>query len=330
MKILIIGAESAGLACATRLRRAAEAAMIIIIDERAEIPQAADLREVYNIETRPHTTLVNAYQGFVLLNDGLTERVYQEACDILVDSRGTTQNGRDKADEILGQIRAYPAPPGLRRLGVDSAEIGLNEEQLTEMAAEYIYAVLPIDSGFLKLIFNAAGQIYGFMAKGRGIARFTDTMSAFMAHGGNIHGLTQLETLDNTQELPTLGRIAQNVVEGRINLAYPDEIDGLDPEKTTLLDISRREIFAENHLPNSINIPLRELRDSLYRLDAHKEIITICERGRGAYIAARILAGRGFRARLLTGGMRYFSLTLHSRESGNPPKLAGDYAPSAE
>lgn len=72
----------------------------------------------------------------------------------------------------------------------------------------------------------------------------------------------------------------------------------------TLLDVRPREEFAAGHLPNAINIPLRELPSRLRELPGNREVIAYC---RGAYCvlaleAVSLLRRRGLTARRLEAG----------------------------
>ncbi|MGB4033237.1 MAG: rhodanese-like domain-containing protein [Christensenellales bacterium] len=59
-----------------------------------------------------------------------------------------------------------------------------------------------------------------------------------------------------------------------------------------------------------INIPLDELRDSLEKLDKSKKIYITCRIGLRGYIAARILAGRGFEVYNLSKGYKLYSASV--------------------
>ncbi|HQD60003.1 MAG TPA: rhodanese-like domain-containing protein, partial [Propioniciclava tarda] len=60
--------------------------------------------------------------------------------------------------------------------------------------------------------------------------------------------------------------------------------------------------FARGAIPGAINIPVDDLRGRLDEVDA--DSIVHCQVGLRGYIAARLLAGHGKRARNLDGGYR--------------------------
>jgi rhodanese-related sulfurtransferase/DNA-binding transcriptional ArsR family regulator len=76
--------------------------------------------------------------------------------------------------------------------------------------------------------------------------------------------------------------------------------DGL----VTVLDVRPPDEFAAGHLPNAINIPLRELTRRVSKLPKKHEVVAYC---RGPYCvlafeAVAMLRGRGFEARRLEDG----------------------------
>ena len=77
--------------------------------------------------------------------------------------------------------------------------------------------------------------------------------------------------------------------------------DGL----VTVLDVRPPEEFAAGHLPNAVNMPLKELKRRLGELPRNQEVVAYC---RGpycllAYEAVAELREQGFAARRLEGGL---------------------------
>ncbi len=118
--------------------------------------------------------------------------------------------------------------------------------------------------------------------------------------------------------LAALRRIAErNIAEvQKVVDGYFHERDSLEPVSreelvrrmrdglVTLLDVRPRDEFAAGHLPDAINIPLRELERRLADLPRDEEIIAYC---RGPYCvfsfeAVAVLRERGFKARRLEDG----------------------------
>jgi ArsR family transcriptional regulator len=125
---------------------------------------------------------------------------------------------------------------------------------------------------------------------------------------------------DAVLELPAaLRRIAERHVAEveRVVRSYFDEWDRLEPVSreellqrsragtVTILDVRPEDEFALGHLPNALNIPLRELKARLGEIDPRQEVVAYC---RGPYCvlsyeAVAALRVRGFRARRLEDGL---------------------------
>jgi len=345
MKILIVGATPVHLAAATRLRRLDETAKITVIDEAGESPDISALRRRYCIDLRSFTRFISADMGYAsmaTLEDVLTRHIYQEEFDKIVntvvdDSPATFHyldndilvhilhnhseiapqqpgnaiiEGRRIAGEIYNQTAQVQMPTKLQIAdvaGLKLAILGQTERSLNASQMPHIYSILPISGGFCKLIYDDAGNILGFVMLGESsaVCNCADVMATLVNMGGNIHNMVALKLSDAANPLPTLGKIAQNVIEKRLHMAYADEIAQLLTYETILLDVRHQLEFMDWRIEGSINVPLEALRESIYRLERTKEIIVICTDGKDSYLAARILMAHGFKTRHLTGGLVY-------------------------
>ena len=101
--------------------------------------------------------------------------------------------------------------------------------------------------------------------------------------------------------------IAANVLRGDADLAPWND---LDSTLAFLLDVREPHEFNAGSIPDSVNIPLGQLRLRLRELSQSEEIWVTCGVGQRAYYACRILAQHGFRARNLSGGYSTFRV-LH-------------------
>lgn len=70
------------------------------------------------------------------------------------------------------------------------------------------------------------------------------------------------------------------------------------------LDVRYPSEYRFDHLPDSINVPLHEIRNFMQTLDPDREYITYCQTGRRSSAAAFILAQHGFKVFVLEGGGR--------------------------
>jgi glyoxylase-like metal-dependent hydrolase (beta-lactamase superfamily II) len=98
-----------------------------------------------------------------------------------------------------------------------------------------------------------------------------------------------------------------------LDLETPERLDpiGLDELETLLaedavelLDVREKDERDEGYIPGSRNIPYRLLTMCCPDLPTERPVVTICESGARASIAASILRGRGYDARpVIEGGM---------------------------
>jgi len=223
---------------------------------------------------------------------------------------GMNALGRRIADEIYGRAAVDEISIELQTAEIFKLKLaffGGTEKSLNAHQMPHMYSILPITGGFLKLIYDDAGKILGFSALGNGriVENCTDTMVTLVKMGGSIQNMVDIELTDSKNPLPILGKIAQNVVEKRLFMAYADEINQLMYSDAILLDVRHQLEFMDYRIDGAINIPLENLRDSIYRLERTREIITICADGKESYLAARILMGHGYKTRQLTGGLAY-------------------------
>jgi rhodanese-related sulfurtransferase len=70
------------------------------------------------------------------------------------------------------------------------------------------------------------------------------------------------------------------------------------------LDVRYPSEYQYDKLPGAINVPLNEVRNMFAVLDRDREYVVYCQSGRRSSAAAFLFAQRGFRVRLLDGGLR--------------------------
>ena len=69
------------------------------------------------------------------------------------------------------------------------------------------------------------------------------------------------------------------------------------------VDVRYPSEYQYDKLPGAINIPLSEIRNAFGVLDKSREYVLYCQSERRSSAAAFLLAQRGYRAFLLTGGL---------------------------
>ncbi len=73
--------------------------------------------------------------------------------------------------------------------------------------------------------------------------------------------------------------------------------------KPLLLDVRQPEEFRAGHIPGARLIPLNQLRARMDELPKTQEILCVCRSGNRSLSATRQLAGAGYKAANLKGGM---------------------------
>ncbi len=100
---------------------------------------------------------------------------------------------------------------------------------------------------------------------------------------------------------------AENIITGKVKPVYPMDIDRLAADTGMfLLDVRTAEEFITGAIPGAANIPLAVLRGHLPELPRDKTIVTICNRGKMSYFAARLLMQEGFTVLNLNGGFSMY------------------------
>jgi len=90
-----------------------------------------------------------------------------------------------------------------------------------------------------------------------------------------------------------------------------------EKDKVLLLDVRTPPEHAQIRIPNSILIPLDELRYAFQSLPKDKKIIVYCRSGERSAFATYFLRQMGYEAYNLAGGILIWP---YETESGIPPK----------
>lgn len=94
-----------------------------------------------------------------------------------------------------------------------------------------------------------------------------------------------------------------------ISVDVPTMLAAIDDQSAVILDVRTPEEFAAGSVPQSVNIPIDELRTRLHELPQDQKIIAYCQVGMRGYLATRILKQYGFDVVNLSGG--YKSSQMH-------------------
>ena len=243
------------------------------------------------------------------------------------------KQGRIAANNIAGEACIYEGTQGTsvaKVFSLSAASTGANEKSLErhglQRGRDYESIIISQDShaGYypgvvplmLKLIFSRDGRkIYGAQIVGRDLVdKRIDTIATVMRLGGCVLDLARLELAyappysSAKDPVNMLGFVAENLLSGKVAISAWDE-----PEKdgeALVLDVREETEQMAYKTPNSIEMPLSELRVRLKGLDPEKRYIIMCGMGIRSYVAQRILAQNGFkRLTVYPGGVRFYQPT---------------------
>jgi rhodanese-related sulfurtransferase len=178
----------------------------------------------------------------------------------------------------------------------------------------------------IKLLFGPArGEILGAQIVGEeGVDKRIDVLSTALQAGMTVYDLEKLELAYAPQfgsakdPINIAGFVAANILKGDVDVVHWNELDALDRGEHVLLDVrTLEEVKRTGTIMDTLHIHVDELRDRLDELDRNKKYIAYCTVSLRGYIAYRILVQKGFKARILSGGMETW---LPSQEDGKGEK----------
>ena len=111
------------------------------------------------------------------------------------------------------------------------------------------------------------------------------------------------------------GFTGSNILKGLVESVTYDQVEAM--ENSLFLDVRRNEEFRADSIPQSIHIPLDELRERIQELPHDRRLIIACRTGIRSYAAYRILKQSGFKQLLnLSGG--YVSYCHYTNRTPSP------------
>jgi NADPH-dependent 2,4-dienoyl-CoA reductase/sulfur reductase-like enzyme/rhodanese-related sulfurtransferase len=243
--------------------------------------------------------------------------------------------GRIAADNIAGRRSTYPGTLGtaiVRVFRQTAACTGANEKTLRKLGrpfkaihlhpnshAGYYPGAKPIA---MKLLFDPAdGAILGAQAVGEdGVDKRIDVIATAIKGGMTVDDLAEMELCyappfgSAKDPVNLAGMIAQNVIAGDVEVAQWSDVATLDPNVTAVLDVRDSKERDAGSIPQSLHIPLPELRSRYAELPKDRELLVHCASGLRSYTACRLLTQLGFRCRNLTGSYKTWAMAqAHSQ-----------------
>ena len=254
------------------------------------------------------------------------------------------KQGRILANVLAGLDDRYTGTQGssvAKVFDLTAAATGANEKTLKkrgmEKGREYESLIITQNShaGYypgatpmtMKVLFAPdSGRLFGAQIVGReGVDKRIDTLGVALRLGATVYDLKDLELAYappfSSAKAPVnmAGFVAENIRNGLVRIAGYDEPE-TNPD-AVLLDVREEAETMAYAIPNSVRIPLGQLRGRLGELDRNKTIIVFCAIGVRAYNAARILSQNGFsNVRVYPGGVRFYQANHPQAEEAGEPK----------
>lgn len=249
------------------------------------------------------------------------------------------KQGRIAANNIAGASEKFDGTQGssiVQVFDLAAAATGLNEKTLIKNGLvkgtdyESLIIIQNSHAGYypgatsltVKLLFSTDGKkIFGAQIVGcDGVDKRIDTLAVAIRLGAGISDLKKLEFAyappysSAKDPVNMAGFVAENILNHVVSLADWDVVEKHDPNQTILLDVREDEERLAFAIPDTLNIPLGQLRGRLAEIDRSKEIVVFCRVGVRAYNASRILSGNGFeRIKIYPGGMTFYLSTHYSK-----------------
>ncbi len=155
----------------------------------------------------------------------------------------------------------------------------------------------------------ARGHLAGALSVPIDGSRFS-TKAAFVLDAGRPVVVAATDEAEAERALRALRSVAILDLPGFVlgggsqtmDLVAVDELDGLLADGAELIDVRERDERDTGYIAGSRNIPYRLLALGASDLPEDRPLVTICESGPRAAIAASILAARGYDARAVVDG----------------------------
>lgn len=245
------------------------------------------------------------------------------------------KQARIAADNICGKDSRYNGAQGssvIKVFRLTAAATGINERTAKSEGIDADKVILsPMNhAGYypggkimtMKVVFEKGtyrllgAQIVGF----DGVDKRIDVLATAIRAGMKVTDLTELDLAyappysSAKDPVNMAGFMAENIRDGLVGQwYYDDEPTLLRDGSVTLLDVRTAEEFATGNINGFVNIPVDELRERAEELDKDKPVYVICQSGLRSYIAARILAGRGFEVYNFAGGYRFYAAVVRDK-----------------
>jgi NADPH-dependent 2,4-dienoyl-CoA reductase/sulfur reductase-like enzyme/rhodanese-related sulfurtransferase len=245
------------------------------------------------------------------------------------------RHGRVVADHIAGREVRPSTTIGtaiVKVFDLNIATTGWNEKRLREAGrmAEVIHSHPGSHAGYypgseqmaLKLIFDpVSGDILGAQGVGgAGVDKRIDVLATAIRGGITASELADLELAyappfgSAKDPVNMLGYMAENVLSGLCDPVQWSELGEYRARGYVVVDVRTAKEFADGHIPDSLNIPLDELRERAGEIGASRVVVT-CQVGQRGHTATLLLGDMNFDAKNLDGGFETWCHSPAAREN---------------
>lgn len=241
------------------------------------------------------------------------------------------RQGRQVADVIAGLPRENKSNIGtaiVKVFDLAAASTGLNERLAKSLGYEVqvVHTLGKHHAGYypgatdihFKLVFDAKdGRILGAQAVGQnGVDKRIDVIATAIKAGLTVYDLPELELTyappfgAAKDPVNMIGYASLNLLEGLSENVQWHQLASLIEQGAKVLDVRTPAELKAGRFPNSVHIPLDELRERLDELEKDTTYIISCHSGLRSYIAERLLKSQGYLAKNLDGGFAIYNSVL--------------------
>lgn len=238
------------------------------------------------------------------------------------------KQGRIAADNICGIPSRYTGTQGssiLKIFDLAVASTGINEktaqalhlnyEKSFTFSANHATYYPGATNMSIKTIFEKdTGKILGVQIVGNeGVDKRCDVFATAIRAGMTAKDLTELELCyappfgSAKDPVNMAGYVIENIQNGIVKIFHWHQLKEVSQDPNGfLLDVRTPMEYMAGTIPGFVNIPLDSLRERLDEIPKGKTIYVTCQIGLRGYIAARILAQKGYTVYNLSGGYRLY------------------------
>lgn len=260
--------------------------------------------------------MVTSDQHIFALGDAVETTIGLLGKKTIVPLAGTThKQARVVAENLCGRHVNFKEPNSTAIVKVFDKSVamtGCSEKQLIENNVPYLKSFTESQSNagyypgaqsmVIKLLFaEQTGRLLGAqIVGGEGVDKRIDVLATAIHMGMTASQLKDLELAyappysSAKDPVNIAGMVADNMLNGNYHVVHWEELENIDPNDATLIDVRTAEEFELRSLQGAVNIPLEELRDRLDDIPEDKRIIVYCNYGKKGYFAHQMLIHFGF------------------------------------